>query len=376
MSRSTRSIKPTTDISPTVSGTLHVPWLTVLPLAILMAYADGFWMMSLRGAVGPVVRTQGPFATWLQESTLAVPVFVFAVLGALTLALRWFGSARKPRILRATFLMVVAAGTLAGIAQVGANSAYDYLLQSDTLQMMMPARRGGTHQLLALQEQASFGLQAHSVIYGGLILLATNLILAGWVVALRGGRLQSAVIRQPATTAADPRRSRVVDLRLLAAAGFVGGATIHAAVVPEHLGEWPAAGIFFILQAAAELTVAALLLTVHQRAVLLAAAVVSAGPLALWLYSRTAGLPFGPETGVPEQVGLADMVACVLEVATLVLAVVLLRGGGWPRRAPFSAHVQALTLVAVIAVTTIGLSGLSLLDGVGGSEHQSTISSP
>jgi len=46
------------------------------------------------------------------------------------------------------------------------------------------------------------------------------------------------------------------------------------------------------------------------------------------------------------------------------------------RRAPFSAYVRALSLVAVIAVTTIGLSGLSLLDGVGGSEHQSITTSP
>ena len=39
-----------------------VPWATVLTLAVVLAYADGFWMTSLRGAVGAIERTQGPFA--------------------------------------------------------------------------------------------------------------------------------------------------------------------------------------------------------------------------------------------------------------------------------------------------------------------------
>ena len=54
-----------------LEGRLGVPWLTVLPLAAVMAYADGFWMMSLRGAVGAIERTQEPFTSWWRESTLA-----------------------------------------------------------------------------------------------------------------------------------------------------------------------------------------------------------------------------------------------------------------------------------------------------------------
>ena len=70
---------------------LSVPWLTVLAFAAVMAYADGFWMVALRGAVGSIQRAQEPFTTWLRESTLVLPVFVFAVLGVLTLAMRRFG---------------------------------------------------------------------------------------------------------------------------------------------------------------------------------------------------------------------------------------------------------------------------------------------
>src|SRR6185312_16857734 len=136
--------------------------------------------------------------------------------------------------------------------------------------------------------------------------------------------------------------SLVDGLRLVLAAGLVGSAAIHAAVIPEHLGEWAAAGVFFIVLTGAELAVAALLLARSQPIVLLAAAAVSIGPLAVWLYSRTLGLPFGPEAGVPETVGLADLAACALEVATLLIAVILLRASGGLRRPSGSAHVRGL----------------------------------
>ena len=106
-----------------------------MPLAVVLAYADGFWLISLRGAVGSIERTREPFASWLRESTLALPVFVLAVLGALTLAARWFGPVlRKPKTVVAAALLVVAAGTLVGIAGLAASSAYDYHLQSSQLQ--------------------------------------------------------------------------------------------------------------------------------------------------------------------------------------------------------------------------------------------------
>jgi len=71
-----------------------VPWKTVVTLAAVLAYADGYWLVSLRGAIGAIERTDHPFASWLRESTAVLPVFVFAVLAALTLALHWF----SPRV--------------------------------------------------------------------------------------------------------------------------------------------------------------------------------------------------------------------------------------------------------------------------------------
>jgi len=372
---STISINATTGRSQTRRGRSGVPWLTVVPLAVVLAYADGFWIISLREAVGAIERTGQPFANWLRESTLAVPLFDLAVLGALTLALRWFGPVlRKPRTVLATALLVASAGTLVGIAQIVASAAYDYHLQSNLLQFMgsmrsMPSMPGMSSMgSTEAQEQASLGLQARALAYGSVLLLVTNLVLVGWLVAVRRGRLDVSTTRPRAartlpagpTVAADSPHSRVDDLRLLLAAGLVGSAAIHAAVIPEHLSEWAAAGVFFIVLTGAELAVAALLLARSQPLVLLAAAAVSIGPLAVWLYSRTLGLPFGPETGVPETVGLADLAACALEVATLLIAVILLRASGWLRRRSGSAHVRGLAVVAVVAITAIGLSGSGL----------------
>ncbi len=168
-----------------------VPWFTVLLLAAPLAYADGFWVISLRGAVGAIERAQEPFATWLRESTLLLPVFVLAVLGALTLARRWFGPVlRRDRAVVATALLIVVAGTLTGISELAASSAYDYWLQSRQLQSTGGmAAMTCTAGCLTAQQHATQLLQVRAVAYGSGILLVTNLLLVGWAVALLGGRL-------------------------------------------------------------------------------------------------------------------------------------------------------------------------------------------
>jgi hypothetical protein len=193
---STMSINATTERPGTLRGRLSfVPWLTVVPLAVLMAYADGFWMISLRGAVGSIERTQTPFLTWLRESTLVLPIFVFAVIGALALAAHWFGPAlRKPKTVVAAALLIVAAGTLVGSAVLAASSAYDLNLQSNRPMDSMSSM--STPASTAAANQAARGLQVRSVGYGSGFILVTNLLLVGWVVALRGGRVGVVKARQ------------------------------------------------------------------------------------------------------------------------------------------------------------------------------------
>ena len=193
----------------------------------------------------------------MRESTLTVPVFVLAVLGALTLAMHWFGaSGHRPRQVLLTGLLVVAAGTLAGIAVLAASSAYDYRLQLHQDFMMGTMRQTCTGSCLTALDDASLWLQVRAVGWGSLILLVTNLVMVAWVVAFFGGRLKVSTPR-----AADaPRQRRADVLRTLLVVGLVGSAVIHAAVVPEHRTEWAAAGTFFVLLTVAELAAAGLLL--------------------------------------------------------------------------------------------------------------------
>jgi hypothetical protein len=115
---------------------------------------------------------------------------------------------------------------------------------------------------------------------------------------------------------------------------------------------------------------------VRPRTALRAAAAISVAPLLVWLYSRTAGLPFGPEAGIPENAGVPDILACLLEVGSLLAATALLRSTRWlARRSPASSHVHGLAVVALICITVIavGGTGLSRFDAFGiSASHSAT----
>lgn len=367
-------------------GRRGVPWRTVVALAAVLAYADGFWLISLRGAIGAIERTDRQFPSWFVESTTVLPVFAFAVLGAMTLALRWFGpDLDKVSTVVATALLIVAAGTVVGLAAIVVSSAYDYHLQSAQLQMVhgMSSMQGHCDaSCLAHEKRDTLALQVRGVLLVSRWVLTTNLVLVAWVIAIMGGRLEISTTRRRRDAVTEPEPfnggSVIQQVRLLLVAALVGSAVIHAVVIPEHLGEWPTAGVFFILLAAGELAIAGLLLTpVQQGTVLHAAIVISVGPLMVWLYSRTAGMPFGPEPGIPESVGVPDVVACTLEVASLLAAVALLHSSRWRSgRSAISPHVRGLIVVALISATAIGVAGTgqAWLDAFGLSSSQSATS--
>jgi len=336
-----------------------VAWWTVLPLAALMAYGDGFWLMSLREAAGAIERMDSPFQAWLRESTLFLPVFVVAVLAATSVALARFG--RAPRGTRAvviTALLVVAAGTVVGVVGLAASSAYDYHLQAIHMGAMNSMRDEACDTACsAAQLHTDLALQVRAVGVGGVLMLVTNLVLVGWAIALRGGRLVLGTRREVGSRP----NSRIHDLRPLLVAGLVGSAAIHAAVIPEHLEEWLAAGSFFVVLTIAELALGLLVLVRLDRLVLGAVVAVSVVPLGLWLVSRTVGLPLGPETWTPEAVGLADVACCLLELVTLAVAVALwLRGSRLARTPGASAHARAIAVLCLVAVTTIGLGSTEI----------------
>ena len=352
-----------------------VPWATVLPLAVPLGLTASFWTVALRTSLGSIERTGSPFASWARESALLLPFFVLAVLAALTLAQRRYGrDIRGFREVGAASLLVTAFGTLAGVVQLGISSAYDYHLQVSQMATMASMQASCPADCQGALQQATLGLQERAVLVGGLILLVSNIVVVAWVTALRGWRL-----RLTSTHTSPPGQAQVLDrlgfARTVLVSGLVGSAAIHAAVVPEHLAEWTAAGVFFVLLALVEMGLGALVVVRRDHVLHLACLAVSVGPLLVWLGSRTAGLPFGPEAGVPEAVGLADVAACLLEVATAVAALSLLRSPRRTARRPLAVHEIRFAFVLVVAVSALGLGGTDLhwvalgADGQGGMHH-------
>jgi hypothetical protein len=188
-------------------GKVPLPWVTVFVLAIVMAAADGFILTSLQGAVGAIERAQGPFASWLRDTAIVLPVFVVAVMWAFTRAHRKHGltspAMRSWRRVVTTALLIVAAGTAVGIAETTVSAAMDYRLQSQLLErtsalhdhtvggtsgspVANPAYTDGSW---SPEQRQTMALDVKAVGYGSGLILVTNLVLVGWVVALRGGRL-------------------------------------------------------------------------------------------------------------------------------------------------------------------------------------------
>lgn len=154
---------------------------------------------------------------------------------------------------------------------------------------------------------------------------------------------------------------------VLLAACSAGAGLIHAAMTPTHVAEWATEGRAFGVLAVAQLLVAAAVLVRPSRSSVALAGAVQVPAVVGWVWSRTAGLPFGPGAGEPQAVGWIDAVATGLEVVALVLAVRLVladrsavtrpSGSAAPRRAPRVATAFAVGIVAVagaLAASPVG----------------------
>jgi hypothetical protein len=137
-----------------------------------------------------------------------------------------------------------------------------------------------------------------------------------------------AVIGVAADLRAFLRARRIDPVLAFAAAASAGAAGVHAAVCPEHYGEAALYGAFFTVTAVAQLAWAAALMLRPSRRMMHAGLVASVAIVALWLLTRTAGIPLGPERGEVEEVGTLDMIATSCEVlAAAACAWLLVRSG-------------------------------------------------
>lgn len=155
-----------------------------------------------------------------------------------------------------------------------------------------------------------------------------------------------------------PTTAFSLPLAIVASATAAG---FHAAVAPPHLREQAVAGSFFLLTAGAQLAWA--VAAQRPTTLLLRAGIVLQLVLvALWLLTRTAGLPFGLLPG-PHPVGPWDVTCVVWEVLAAVACARVLRNGpyGGATRCPpwfdWHASTRAAVGAAAVSLTLLTLIG-------------------
>jgi hypothetical protein len=181
---------------------LQLSWVTVVVAGAVIAYVDGFWVTSLQGAIGAVERNQPPFARWLRDSTLMLPLVMLGVVAALLLTRRLFGRSRRELVtLSAAALLIIVITSLISVAEVTASSVYDYHLQARDLGLgnsthlhTVAPQPGvvvdpGACTGLCAARHATLTTHVTAVTYASMMMLITNVVLVLWVLALRGGRL-------------------------------------------------------------------------------------------------------------------------------------------------------------------------------------------
>jgi hypothetical protein len=143
---------------------------------------------------------------------------------------------------------------------------------------------------------------------------------------------------------------------LSAAAGMV-----HLTVASDHFAEYFLFGLFFVVVGLAQIAWAAIVAITGPVDRLLMLSIGNALVVALWLVSRTTGVPLGPNSGRPEPVGYADVVTTVFELVLVVLALGLLS----KHRATALRRSPALWSIPLLTTPTAALAVLSAVGAIG-----------
>ena len=201
---------------------LGVSWPTIILFAAVISYVNGFWVTSLQGAVGAIERNEPPFDRWLRDSTVMLPLYAAGVLVAVLLARRWFGRSSRAVVRGAgAGLLIIMACTLVGVAEVANSAAHDYRLQTQHLDVVHDLNHTGTPDAgsaasatptdtstdacvgVCAAKESTLGLHIRAVTRASALMLITNILLVGWLLAVGGDRLwqRSGAIRTGADEA-------------------------------------------------------------------------------------------------------------------------------------------------------------------------------
>lgn len=144
----------------------------------------------------------------------------------------------------------------------------------------------------------------------------------------------------------------------------LGAAAIHFGAAPDHFAEYWLFGLAFTVVAWFQAIWAATWVYVARppRWLAVLAILVNAATIAVWFWSRTAGLPIGATPGVAEPLGAADVIADVFELALIAGIVVTtwLPAGSEPFRAERRSLHLLRTVAIVVAIVATGYALSSL----------------
>jgi hypothetical protein len=167
--------------------------------------------------------------------------------------------------------------------------------------------------------------------------------------------------------------SRPATVRPLLLGGLaalsVGAAVIHFAVVFEHFAEYTLYGVFFLVISWAQVIWPAVLIWRPSRLWLWLGIAGNAIVIAVYVASRTVGLPFGPDVHHAESVGALDVVSCVLEFGLIVgCAALLWRPALLDRRAARRGAITRLATLVAIPAAVVATTTAVMTPGWAGSE--------
>ena len=103
-----------------------------------------------------------------------------------------------------------------------------------------------------------------------------------------------------------------------------GAGAIHLAMATSHAGEWLAEGVVFAIAGWLQIGLALAFAVRPSKAALVIACVANLLFVAAWAWTRTVGMPFGPEQGNVHETGFVDVTAAALEMAIVVLCALAL----------------------------------------------------
>jgi hypothetical protein len=118
---------------------------------------------------------------------------------------------------------------------------------------------------------------------------------------------------------------------VLVACGLaLGAGAIHVVACYQHLQEYVLYSVFFAFLAIGQIGLGVALYRSTHALWLWVGATTSIAVVALWVVSRTVGLPLGPSTWTPEEVGPLDIIASADELVLALLLALQLRPGERP----------------------------------------------